>query len=218
LTFGMTSPEPAGADRPVWRKRAGAGDLELDAGALRELARRFSRRDVVAFETVFKVFKSAIFAIGIVELGDPSEAEDLVQETFRRAWTAAGSLVEPDKLRPWLYAIARNLCADMKESQRRRPQPMEVVPEPPPRETPSSPFADAVRSEKARKIQHLLGTVPDQFRTVLAMRLIEERSYQKIADILDVPIHFVKNAIARGGRMLVQKIRNHPALAPQDEA
>jgi DNA-directed RNA polymerase specialized sigma24 family protein len=50
------------------------------------------------------------------------------------------------------------------------------------------------------------------------MRLIEERSYQEIADILDVPIHFVKNAIARGGRVLVQKIRNHPALAPQDEA
>jgi RNA polymerase sigma-70 factor (ECF subfamily) len=106
----------------------------------------------------------------------------------------------------------------MKESQRRRPQPVETVPEPPPRDTPASPFAAAVRSEKARKIQLLLGTVPDQFRTVLAMRLIEERSYQEIADILDVPIHFVKNAIARGGRVLVQKIRSHPSLAPQDEA
>src|SRR5262249_56669211 len=139
----MTAPGSAGADRPVWRKRAGDGDLELGAKALRELARRFSRRDVVAFEEVFRVFKSAIFAIGIVELGDPNEAEDLVQETFRRAWTAAGSLVEADKLRPWLYAIARNLCADMKESQRRRPQPVEVVPEPPPRAPASSPFTAA---------------------------------------------------------------------------
>jgi len=112
----MAAPDPARSGRPVWRKRAGSDDVELDAAALRELAQRFSRRDSVAFEAVFRAFKSAIYAIGVVELGDPNEAEDLVQETFRRAWTAAGSLVEPDKLRPWLYAIARNLCADMKES------------------------------------------------------------------------------------------------------
>jgi RNA polymerase sigma-70 factor (ECF subfamily) len=210
----MTAPEPAGADRPVWRKRAGAGDLELDAGALRELARRFSRRDVVAFETVFRTFKSAI-RHRRRRARDPTEARP-VQETFRRV-TAAGSPSSPTAP-PLAYAIARNLCADMKESQRRRPQPVGDGPEPPPRHTPASPFAVAVRSEKARKIQLLLGTVPDQFRTVLAMRLIEERSYQEIADILDVPIHFVKNAIARGGRVLVQKIRSHPSLAPQDEA
>lgn len=212
----MAAPTPA-PDRPVWRKRAGADDVELDAAALRDLALRFSRRDVVAFEAVFRFFKSAIYAIGVVELGDASEAEDLVQETFRRAWTAAGSLLEPEKLRPWLYAIARNLCADMKESQRRRPQPVETLPEPPPREGPHNPFSEAIRTEKARRIQHLLTTVPEQFRTVLVMRLIEEKSYQEISGILDVPIHFVKNAIARGGRILVEKIRNHPALAPQDE-
>jgi RNA polymerase sigma-70 factor (ECF subfamily) len=214
----MAAPDPARSGRPVWRKRAGSDELELDAVALRELAQRFSRRDAVAFESVFRAFKSAIYAIGVVELGDPNEAEDLVQETFRRAWTAAGSLVEPDKLRPWLYAIARNLCADMKESQRRRPQPVEIVPEPPPRGPSASPFAAAVRAEKAQKLQSLLDSVPEQFRTVLAMRLLEERGYEEIAGILDVPIHFVKNAIARGGRILVEKIRNHPTLSPRDES
>lgn len=214
----MAAPDPARSGRPVWRKRPGSDELELDAEALRELAQRFSRRDAIAFEAVFRAFRSAIYAIGVVELGDPNEAEDLVQETFRRAWTAAGSLVEPEKLRPWLYAIARNLCADMKESQRRRPQPVEIVPEPPPHGPPSSPFAAAVRAEKAQKLRSLLSSVPEQFRTVLAMRLLEERGYEEIAGILDVPIHFVKNAIARGGRILVEKIRNHPALSPRDES
>jgi hypothetical protein len=49
---------------------------------LRELAQLLPL--VVAFETVFKVFKSAIFAIGIVELGDPSEAEDLSRRPSTR--------------------------------------------------------------------------------------------------------------------------------------
>jgi RNA polymerase sigma-70 factor (ECF subfamily) len=75
-----------------------------------------------------------------------------------------------------------------------------------------------VRAEKAQKLQGLLASVPEQFRTVLAMRLLEERGYEEIAGILDVPIHFVKNAIARGGRILVEKIKNHPALSPRDES
>ena len=46
------------------------------------------------------------------------------------------------------------------------------------------------------------------------MRLLQERSYEEIAVSLGLPLHAVKNAIARGGRVLVERIRNHPELRP----
>lgn len=156
--------------------------------------------------------------IGVLELGDPEEAQDLVQETFRRAWSSARTLAEPDRLRPWLFAIARNLCVDLGKRAQRRPTPVEDIPEWRLREAPkNAPLPRIIRREKTRRVHELLNTVPQQFRVVLALRLLEERSYQEIATALDLPLHGVKNAIARGGRILVEKIRNSPDLMQEGE-
>ena len=79
-----------------------------------------------------------------------------------------------------------------------------------------APDSSAMRDEKVRKVHQLLATVPEQFRLVLTMRLIEERSYQEIAGLLGIPLHSVKNSMVRGGRILVDKIRSHPGLAPKE--
>ena len=76
----------------------------------------------------------------------------------------------------------------------------------------------AILREKAQRIRQLLASVPESFRQVLALRLLQERSYQEISEILGLPLHGVKNAVARGGRLLVEKLRNSPELDPEGEA
>lgn len=184
-----------------------------------ELAVRFSRRDREAFEEVFRLYREPVYVIGVLELGDPDEAQDLVQETFRRAWISAPTLADPARLRPWLFAIARNLCVDLAKRTARRPTCVEEIPDW--RITESSregPLSSVERLEKCRQVQGLLGSVPDRFREVLALRLLQEQSYQEIAVTMGLPLHGVKNAIARGGRVLYEKIRNHPDLGLDDRA
>ena len=154
--------------------------------------------------------------IGVLELGDPDEAQDLVQETFRRAWISAPTLAEPARIRQWLFAIARNLCVDISKRSARRPTPVEDFPDWRLIESRrDGPLPSVLRSESCKHIQGLLSTVPDRFREVLALRLIQEQSYQEIAVSLGLPLHGVKNAIARGGRVLYEKIQNHPEFGQE---
>jgi RNA polymerase sigma-70 factor (ECF subfamily) len=213
----MSFPEEPQGDATS-RSTGGAG-AEPSRENLRELGLGFSRREKTAFEEVFRHFREAVYVIGLLELGDPEEAQDLVQETFRRAWSSARTLSDPERLRPWLFAIARNLCVDLAKRSQRRPTPVQEIPEWRLREKPqSAPLPSMIRQEKANRVQHLLNSVPDRFRMVLAMRLLEERSYQEIAEVLEMPLHGVKNAISRGGRILVEKIRNTPDLSAEGES
>lgn len=177
----------------------------------RELGSRFARRDPEAFEEAFARYREVVYVLGILELGDADEAQDLVQDTFRRAWVGAATLREPDKLRAWLMSIARKQAIDMGRKRSHLPRPTEHLPE---RPTPSTddPLNQAVRQERAQRIQFLLNTVPEQFRMVLGMRLIQGCSYQEVATTLGIPLHSVKNAVGRGGAILYQKIRQSPEL------
>jgi RNA polymerase sigma-70 factor (ECF subfamily) len=196
----------------------GRPDAESREKELRELAVRFSRRDREAFAEVFRLFRDSIHVIGVLELGDPEEAQDLVQETFRRAWSSASALMDPGRLRPWLFSIARNLSVDLAKRARRRPTTVRDFPDW--RLTQSSaetPLPAAIRREAAQRVRDLLHRVPENFRMVLALRLLEGKSYEDIATALDLPLHGVKNAIARGGRLLFEKIRNSPELSWEGE-
>ena len=67
-------------------------------------------------------------------------------------------------------------------------------------------------AEHAERIRCLLGTVPEQFRMILGLRLIQGHSYQRVADTLGIPLHSVKTAVGRGGAILYEKIRRSPDL------
>src|SRR5581483_1609334 len=60
-------------------------------------------------------------------LGSAHDSEDMVQETLVRAWRARGSLDAPDRVRPWLYRIATNVCLDELKGRQDRPLPYDVL-------------------------------------------------------------------------------------------
>src|SRR5438067_4513068 len=76
------------------------------------LVRRAQNGDRVAFEELIRLTSRLVFARLYLETGDSHRAEDLLQETWLRAYRSLGRLSSPGSLRTWLLTIAQNVLAD----------------------------------------------------------------------------------------------------------
>src|SRR4029077_2099541 len=74
-----------------------------------------------AFEQIVGRYQSLICSLAYSATGSVSRSEELAQETFLAAWKQMGTLREPDRLRPWLCGIARNLISNSFRQQTREP-------------------------------------------------------------------------------------------------
>ena len=92
-----------------------------DARHDRALAAAWARGDERAFEVVFRRQEKAIRRLCRGILRDAAEAEEATQETFLKAWIAAGRTDDDCNLEAWLKRIARNVCLDNLRAKRRRP-------------------------------------------------------------------------------------------------
>ena len=143
-----------------------------------------------------------------------SDAEDVVQESFLRAFRFMESLKEPDA-RPWLLAIVRNTAY----TWLRKNRPADVVPiddtgiladdietvghsSP----TESNPEVILLQSANRKLVNQALEDLPVGFREVLVMRELEDLSYKEIASIAGIPIGTVMSRLSRGRDLLRRAI------------
>ena len=92
----------------------------------RKLRRRFRDGDPEAVRSVYREYGRLVFAVALKVLGDHSLAEEATQQTFVKAWQAAGSLDEHRELDPWLATIARRVAIDIYRREKlRRADPLE---------------------------------------------------------------------------------------------
>jgi RNA polymerase sigma-70 factor (TIGR02960 family) len=141
-------------------------------------------------------------------LGSFEEAEDLVQETFLRAWRARESFGGGDGLRAWLYKIATNACLDALRARSRRPvhsyadlpwlqpYPDRLLDE----IAPSEDEPDAVvvgRETIALAYVAMIQLLPPRQRAVLILRDVLEWSAQETAEILDMSVAAANSALQR---------------------
>ena len=118
--------------------------------------------------------------------GDDSRADDLVQETFVRAFRALGGLRDFARLRPWLYSIAANVCRDagaQTAKARRIEQALAFEYEPSPDDEPIA------REQRIRKVAELLDEIDDpKVRSIVHLRYREpEHTTREISEKLGVP-------------------------------
>lgn len=153
-------------------------------------------------------------------LGTIQDAEDMVQETFLRAWKRRETYTEDTSLRAWLYKIATNICLDTLKKQRRRVIPMTfseaanaAEPIPPAVMEPIwiDPYPDEllawgdpqpeqqVLAQENISIAFLaaLQLLPPRQRAVLILSDVLEWSASEIADLLDTSVSAVKSALHR---------------------
>ena len=150
--------------------------------------------------------------------GDAQEAEDLVQETYKRAFQAWRQLKDPAHCRAWLYQIMRRLFIDA--YRRKRATPELVVIEGGQEiddsllAIPVSSFEEeAIRRLSIEEIRQALCLLPEELRTALLLHSLEGFTYPEIAEILGCPVSTVRTRIARARQKLLLKLHSRTRAA-----
>ena len=175
---------------PIVSEAGATGAERNDADAL--LVARIRAGDEEAFEIVMARYQAPLFRYLRGLVGDHELANDLMQETFLRAYRAINSLDDPGLLRSWLYRIAHNQAI----SALRRRRLINWLPLVFGQHV-SVPAPDRSALEAAR-VQAALARVPPQQRAPLLLHLVAGFSYAEVAALLQVSEGTVRMRISRG--------------------
>jgi RNA polymerase sigma-70 factor, ECF subfamily len=189
---------------------AAVSEAQQEAGA-RRIAE--DARDRVRFEEEVLELADQVYRVARRLVSTREEAEDLVQETYARAFRSWRSYTPGTNLRAWLFRILTNLNIDRGRREQRAPdtQPMEEGDyylynrlE----ETTSGAEDEERVVERLSQdsIVDALSAVPHNYRDVVVLVDIGDFSYQDAAQILDIPIGTVMSRLHRGRRFLKQEL------------
>jgi RNA polymerase sigma-70 factor (ECF subfamily) len=146
----------------------------------------------------------------------PADAEDLVQDTYLKAFRSAGQFQRGTNLKAWLFTILHNTFRNMRRHDGRSPIDVdsEYVEQAPSRGANDySPEELLTRATLDADLQQALDGLPEAFRQAVWLRDVEELTYAEIANVLDVPIGTVMSRISRGRRALYERLHKGGADA-----
>ena len=188
---------------------------DLDDEALVALARR---RDEAAFRLIMQRHNRRLYRVARGIVGNDAEAEDVVQETYVRAFTHLDGFRGVARLSTWLTRIALNEALGRIREQRpttnldhldaiNEQGEARVIFLPSARQD-SNPEASAARAEVRRLLERAVDQLPDPFRSVFVMRDIEEMSVEETASHLGIRVETVKTRLHRARRLLRQSLND----------
>ncbi|MDZ7796370.1 MAG: sigma-70 family RNA polymerase sigma factor [Candidatus Marinimicrobia bacterium] len=175
-----------------------------------ELIARFQKGDERAYVELVHRYKDRLLNFVFRYLNSYEQAEDVVQDTLMKLYTSAHMYREIAKFSTWIFTIAANLAkSELRRLKRRRvisihnmgfdDKEYEI-----PSET-YDPEKETTSAYGEKQIQQAIDLLPDQFKTVILLREVQQLSYEEISQILGVSIGTVKSRINRG-RLRLQKL------------
>jgi RNA polymerase sigma-70 factor (ECF subfamily) len=173
--------------------------------------------DQAKFADLAMEYMPSLYTAALRMTRNPADAEDLVQETYLKAYRAFGGFTEGTNLKAWLYRILTNTYINIYRAKKRRPEESDI--------DDLENFylyrrlgglegASAGRSAEDEVLDHFTETevkeaieaLPEQFRMAVLLGDVEGFSYKEIAEILDVPIGTVMSRLHRGRRALQKRL------------
>jgi len=176
-----------------------------------ELARRLMTGDAEAFDRFVEHFRAKIFHYSWLMCGHREDAEEVAQETLLKVFESFDQLREPERVRPWVFRIAKNACL-----MKRRKSVFA-----PPHELPLDDFAPAIadgsvppdrrmlESERNDALANAIGELPENYRSVILLRDMEELSTLETAQILELTEDVVKTRLHRARLAVREKLVEH---------
>jgi RNA polymerase sigma-70 factor, ECF subfamily len=153
---------------------------------------------------------SGMYSSALRMTRNPSDAEDLVQETFLRAYRGFAGFQEGTNLKAWLYRILTNTFINSYRKKQREPK---TVPDEnvedwylydrlAAQSSEASAETTVLEAMPDEDVKAALDALPEAFRMAVLLADVEGFSYKEIADILDIPIGTVMSRLHRGRRAL----------------
>ena len=174
------------------------------------LAQALLAGEADAFERFVEHFRSKIFHYSWLMCGSQDDAEEVAQETLLKVFENFEQLREPERVRAWVFRIARNVCLMQRRRSVFAPAHELSVEELPP----GTEVADAgpppeslyLSNELRAVIDRVIAELPPLYRAVVLLRDREELSTEETAQILDVSVDVVKTRLHRGRTAMRQKL------------
>jgi len=176
-----------------------------------ELARELAAGEPQAFERFVEHFRSKIFHYSWLICGQRDDAEEVAQETLLKVFESFEQLREPERVRAWVFRIARNACLMQRRKSVFAPQhelSMEDLP-------PGAEIEDAAAQLPDSQLQggelralldRVIAELPPAYRPVVLLRDLEELSTEETAEVLDLSLDVVKTRLHRARVAMRQKL------------
>jgi RNA polymerase sigma-70 factor, ECF subfamily len=185
-----------------WRERIRSLSVRREELEDNELVARALEGDVRSYEELVRRYERLVGRVLYPYARREISVEDLVQETFLRAYDRLETFNPEYRFKTWLLAIANNLGVD---TLRRRREVVEFNPEAH-GESVGGPEASAIEADRSRSVQDAIMTLPETYSVPLILRYTEEMSYAEIAEVLGITVQAVKSRLFRARNMLAERI------------
>ncbi len=189
---------------------ASRGEIVLEALSDTVLVEMSLADNQDAFSTLVERYKDAVQNLAYRMLGNVTEAEDVTQESFVRAYTQLATYKPAHKFSTWLLSIASHLAIDQLRRRRFLALPLEDVPflewivD-----AGTGPEQSALQGEQQDEIQTYLQRLPGKYRVVIVLRYWYDLSYEEIAKMLNLTPALVKARLHRARELLARYMQRH---------
>ncbi|MCT2536101.1 RNA polymerase sigma factor SigW [Aquibacillus koreensis] len=182
---------------------------------IKEIVKQVKKGDQSAFEDIVNFYQNKVYQICFRMVGNAHEAEDLAQEAFIRAYVNIHTFDDKRKFSTWLYRIATNLSIDrirkkkpdyFLDAEVKGTDGLDMYSQLPAEQ--ALPEEEVESLELQSYIQQEIMQLPTKYRSVIALRFVDELSLIEISEILNIPVGTVKTRIHRGREALRKRLRH----------
>jgi RNA polymerase sigma-70 factor (ECF subfamily) len=169
-----------------------------------------------AFKRLRQKYHDPVFRLIYRMLHDKQDVEDLVQEAFIKAFQSLASFNHEYAFSTWLFKIASNNCIDFIRRKKLHTfsidkpvestdgdYSIEIMDD-----SNSEPDREMIAKQRKKLIEDAINKLPEKYRLVIQLRHVEEKDYQEISDMLDLPLGTVKAHIFRAREILYRELRD----------
>jgi RNA polymerase sigma-70 factor (ECF subfamily) len=188
-----------------------------------ELLRRVQADDLDAFEEFFARYRSSIYRTAFGLTGDRQAAEEVLQDTFARAFQRRHMLHAGVSPLPWLHRVSLNLCYSRLARRRLPTGPIDEVTEASRADDGPLPADEAERAELRLIVRDGIAALPEKHRSVVVLYYLQRLSLQETAETLGIQLGTVKSRLHYALRNLRAHLEGDRRfggayLAPVDDA
>jgi RNA polymerase sigma-70 factor (ECF subfamily) len=178
------------------------------------LVKRVQKGDKRAFDLLIQKYQHRIVSLVSRYVSDSSEAQDVAQEAFIKAYRAIGRFRGDSAFYTWLYRIAINTAKNWIVARNRRPPSSDIdavdaeqyAMSSRLKET-STPENEMMREETEHMVYDTIATLPEDLRTAIMLREMDGMSYEEIATTMECPIGTVRSRIFRAREAVDEKLK-----------